>query len=56
MLDGKSLRIGNLVRVARDPRMEVRCDLLALQTVARGWAEIRYIVQEHGAALAHRPS
>ena len=56
MPDGKSPRTGNLVRVARDPRMEVRCDSLALQTVAHGWAEIRYVAQEHEAALTHRPS
>lgn len=52
VLDGRSLSIEDLVRLARDPRIEVRCDPSALAAVARGWAEIQAIVREYQEALA----
>lgn len=52
VLDGNSLSIEDLVRVARDPRVEVRCAPEALQRVARGWEEIQGIVEAYNAALA----
>ncbi len=55
-LDGDSLTIEDLVRIARDPRIEVRCDAAALERVARGWADIRQAVSEYQEALdAGRP-
>jgi histidine ammonia-lyase len=52
ILDGRSLTLADLVRVARDPRLEVRCDPAALAAVARGWEEIQHVVQEYQEALA----
>mgnify|MGYP000018977510 CR=1 FL=1 len=52
VLDGASLSIADLVRIARDPRVRVTCAPAALQAVARGWREITQIVAEYKAALA----
>jgi histidine ammonia-lyase len=51
-LDGSSLTIEDLVRIARDPRVAVRCDPGALTRVQRGWEQIRTIVADYNAALA----
>ncbi len=52
ILDGTRLTIADVVRLARNPRVEVRCDPAAMQTVARGWAEIQAVVHEYQEALA----
>ncbi len=52
VLNGASLTIEDLVRIARDPRVRVACDPAALKAVERGWDEIRQIVEEYKAALA----
>ncbi|MBP7747758.1 MAG: histidine ammonia-lyase [Phycisphaerae bacterium] len=52
VLDGARLSISDLVRVARDPRVEVRCEPQALQAVQRGWDAIRQIVADYQSALS----
>jgi histidine ammonia-lyase len=52
VLNGVSLTIEDLVRVARDPRVEVECDGAALRAVGRGWEEIVQIVDDYKDALA----
>lgn len=51
-LDGSSLTIEDLVRVARDPRIKVACAPDALKRVARGWQQIEQLVADYQAALA----
>jgi histidine ammonia-lyase len=50
-LDGSHLSVGDLVRVARDPRVQVKCAPDALAAVERGCAEIRHIVDDYTSAL-----
>ena len=52
VLTGSTLTIADLVRVTRDPRVQVQCDPVALQAVARGWDEIRQAVADYTEALA----
>lgn len=52
VLDGNSLTIVDLVRLARDPRVTVACAPAALARVQRGWDEIRQAVADYEAALA----
>jgi histidine ammonia-lyase len=55
-LDGNGLTLADLVRVARDPRVQVACDPAAMERVERGAAEIRQVVEAYQAALdAGRP-
>lgn len=55
-LDGRSLTIEDLVRIARDPRVKVQCAPDALRAVERGWAEIQKVVEDYTQALAaNRP-
>jgi histidine ammonia-lyase len=49
-LDGSSLSIADLARIARDPRVEVKLDGAALAAVQRGWQQILAIVEEYRAA------
>ncbi len=49
-LDGSSLVLGDLVRVARDPGLEVAFDPEALARVARGWQRIERIGEDYEAA------
>ncbi len=51
-LDGSSLTIHDLVRVARDPRVNVSCSNEAMQRVERGWRHIERIVTDYKDALA----
>lgn len=52
VLDGASLSVADLVRIARDPRVAVACAPQALATVARGWAEIQQVVADYERALS----
>ncbi len=52
VLDGASLTITDLVRVARDPRVEIVCAPDALAAVARGWDEITRVVDGYRPARA----
>lgn len=47
LLDGDSLTIAELVRVARDPEVTVECEASALEGVRRGRARITVIVEEY---------
>ncbi len=51
VLDGESLTIADLVRVARDPRIKVACAPEALERVERGAQQIRSIVDDYKNAL-----
>lgn len=51
-LDGHSLELEALVRVARDPRVRVTCDPVAMERVARGRQQIIDVVREYEAAIA----
>lgn len=51
VLDGNSLELDDLVRVARDPRLEIACDRAALECVGRGHEQIVAIVERYRAAL-----
>ena len=46
-LDGQSLSLEDLARVARDPRVEVRIAPAALERVAHGWSLIEGIAQRY---------
>lgn len=50
VLNGNSLSIADLVRIARDPRVQVACDPAALARVARGRKEIEEVVAAYDAA------
>ncbi len=50
-LTGDSLTIPDLVQVARDPRVKIACAPDALERVARGWEQIRTVVDEYQDAL-----
>lgn len=52
ILDGQSLTIDAVVRIARDPRVQVQCAADALARVERGGQQIRQIVDDYQAALA----
>ncbi len=47
-LDGSSLSIEQLLRVARDPGSTVRCDPAALERVRHGWLQIERIARDYG--------
>lgn len=47
VLNGNSLTVGDLARVARDPAVQVLCDPVALEHVARGRARLDAIVAEY---------
>jgi histidine ammonia-lyase len=51
-LDGEHLTIDDLVLIARDPRVRVACDPVAMERVERGAAQIRKIVDDYTGALA----
>jgi len=52
VLDGTSLTIDDLVRVARDPSVQVLCDPKAMEHVARGRARLDALVAEYRRAYA----
>lgn len=52
ILDGQSLRVEELARAARDPRVAVACDPAAMQAVARCRAHVEKIVRDYEAAVA----
>lgn len=54
VLDGASLTLPDLIRIARDPRVPVTCAPEALAAVARGWEEIEQIVAAYQLALANQ--
>jgi len=47
VLDGNSLTVDDLVRIARDPAVQVLCDPNAMDRVARGRARLDAIVAEY---------
>lgn len=49
-LDGSSLELSGLARVARDPRVKVSFDEEAMERVARGWRRIERIGETYEAA------
>ncbi len=49
-LDGSSLKLSDLVRVARDPRIQVAFDGQAMARVARGWRRIERIGEDYETA------
>ncbi len=49
-LDGSSLALHDLVRVARDPRLEVAFDAESLERVTRGWRRIERIGEDYETA------
>jgi histidine ammonia-lyase len=52
VLDGASLTLDQLTRVARDPRVQVACDPAALARVAHGWRQIEALVARYVDARA----
>jgi histidine ammonia-lyase len=52
VLDGHSLDLESIVRVARDPGVRVRCDAEAMKRVARGREQILEVVRQYEAAIA----
>ncbi len=52
VLDGASLTVSDLVRVARDPSVQVLCDPKAQEHVARGRARLDALVAEYRRAYA----
>ena len=51
VLDGASLSVEDVVRLARDPRVQAECASAALGAVERGWGEIQTVVNDYQAAL-----
>lgn len=52
VLDGASLTLEQLARVARDPRVKVSCAQGALERVAHGWHQIEALVKRYVDARA----
>ncbi len=50
-LTGADMTLDQLVRIARDPRVQVACAPDAMQAVERGAAQIRQVVDDYAAAL-----